>query len=76
MERQRINERTASGRELAKATLEATGKTHRGKESLGRPAKADAAEVKAWKLKEKASISATATHFGLSDSTVKRYCAA
>jgi putative DNA-invertase from lambdoid prophage Rac len=76
MERQRINERTASGRELAKATLEATGKTHRGKESLGRPAKADAAAVKAWKEENKASISATAAHFGLSDSTVKRYCAA
>jgi putative DNA-invertase from lambdoid prophage Rac len=27
MERQRINERTATGRELAKATMAATGKT-------------------------------------------------
>jgi putative DNA-invertase from lambdoid prophage Rac len=76
MERQRINERTASGRELAKATLEATGKTHRGKESLGRPVKADAAAVKAWKNENKVSIARTAAHFGLSDSTVKRYCAA
>ena len=67
---------SASGRELAKATLEATGKTHCGKESLGRPAKADAAEVKAWKKAENASISATAKHFELSESTVKRYCAA
>ncbi len=75
MERQRINERTASGRELAKATFAATGKTHRGRESLGRPVKADAAEVKLWRKWEKASISATAAHFGLSDSTVKRYCA-
>ena len=49
MERQRINEHTASGRELAKATLASTGKTHRGKESLGHPAKADAVAVKAWK---------------------------
>jgi putative DNA-invertase from lambdoid prophage Rac len=76
MERQRINERTATGRELAKATMAATGKTHKGKESLGRPVKADAAAVKAWKQENKASISATANHFGLSDSTVKRYLAA
>jgi putative DNA-invertase from lambdoid prophage Rac len=36
--------------------------------------KADAAAVKVWKEKNKASISATAKHFGLSDSTIKRYC--
>jgi putative DNA-invertase from lambdoid prophage Rac len=76
MERARINERTAAGRQLAKATLAATGKTHRGKYSLGRPVKADAAAVKAWRSNEKASISDTATHFMLSESTVKRYCAA
>lgn len=76
MERQRINERTASGRELAKESLAATGKTHRGKQSLGRPAKADAVAVKAWKEEKKASISATAKHFELPESTVKRYCAA
>jgi putative DNA-invertase from lambdoid prophage Rac len=76
MERARINERTSAGRELAKATLEATGKTHRGKETLGRPAKADAEAVKTWKNENKASISATANHFKLSASTVKRYCAA
>lgn len=76
MERARINERTASGRQLAKATLAATGKTHRGKESLGRPAKADAAEVKAWRISNSKSISEAGRHFGLSDSTVKRYCAA
>lgn len=75
MERQRIAERTASGRELAKATLEATGKTHRGATSLGRPAKANAALVRAWKQENGASIAKTAAHFGLSDSTVKRYCA-
>lgn len=75
MERDRIRERTAGGRELAKASLAATGKTHRGATSLGRPVKADAAGVKAWKQENKASISATAAHFGLSDSTVKRYCA-
>jgi len=33
MERQRIRERTSGGRELTRATLAATGKTHRGKES-------------------------------------------
>jgi putative DNA-invertase from lambdoid prophage Rac len=76
MERQRINERTASGRELAKATHAATGKTHKGKDTLGRPAKADAAAVKAWRTENKASISAAAAHFDLSESTVKRYCAA
>lgn len=76
MERARIAERTANGRTLAKASLAATGLTHRGKVSLGRPAKADGPAVKAWRAKNKASISAAAAHFGLSDSTVKRYCAA
>jgi putative DNA-invertase from lambdoid prophage Rac len=76
MERTRINERTAGGRKLAKETHAATGKTHKGKDTLGRPAKGDAAAVVAWKEANKASISATAKHFGLSDSTVKRYCAA
>jgi putative DNA-invertase from lambdoid prophage Rac len=32
--------------------------------------------VNAWKEENKASISATAKNFELSDSTVKRYCAA
>jgi putative DNA-invertase from lambdoid prophage Rac len=76
MERARINERTASGRSLAKLSLAATGKTHRGKESLGRPAKANAATVKAWRADNAASISQAAAHFGISDSTVKRYVAA
>lgn len=78
MERTRINERTAAGRKLAQATFAASGKTHRGKDSLGRPAKADAAVVKAWRGTgdKKKSISETAKEFGLSDSTVKRYCAA
>lgn len=76
MERARINERTAAGRQLAKATLAATGKTHRGKCSLGRPAKEDAASVKAWRTTNQASISQVAQHFKLSHSTVKRYCAA
>lgn len=76
MEREKIRERTASGRDAAKASLAATGKTHRGKTSLGRPVLADASAVRAWRVENKASISATAKHFNLSDATVKRYCAA
>ena len=75
MERNRIRERTQAGREAAKASLAATGKTHRGKTSLGRPVKADATTVRAWRSENKASISATAAHFVLSEATVKRYCA-
>jgi putative DNA-invertase from lambdoid prophage Rac len=76
MERERIRERTATGRETAKASLAATGKTHRGKDSLGRPPAQDAAAVRAWRTDNRASIRATAEHFNLSDSTVKRYTAA
>lgn len=76
MERQRINERTANGREAARAALAATGKTHRGKDSLGRPVKADASAIRAWRTEHNATIRDTAQHFNLSDSTVKRYCAA
>lgn len=74
MERQRIKERTSNGRELAKASLALTGKTHRGKNSLGRPIKVDPKLVRDWRNKEQASISNTAQYFGISDSTVKRYC--
>lgn len=73
MERERIRERTTNGRNVAKASLTATGKTHRGKDSLGRPALADAAAVSKWRTDNKASIAITAKHFNLSDSTVKRY---
>lgn len=76
MERKRINERTAAGRATAKAALEATGKTHRGKVSLGRPLGGDPAQVREWREANKASISATAAHFSLSTATVKRYLAA
>lgn len=75
LERRRIAERTAAGREAARASLQATGRTHRGKESLGRPFKADGATVAKWRRANAASISATAKHFGLSLATVKRYCA-
>ena len=73
MERQRIRERTTAGREVARASLARTGKTHRGKDSLGRPAKHDAEVVRAWRKENDATIRETAEHFNLSDSTVKRY---
>ena len=76
MERERIRERTATGRETAKASLAATGKTHRGKDSLGRPPAQDAAAVRAWRAENRATIRQTAERFNLSDSTVKRYEAA
>lgn len=73
MERQRIVERCESGRQAARAALAATGKTHRGKASMGRPVAADAGAVIAWKRQNGASIAATAAQFGISDATVKRY---
>lgn len=76
MERQRITERTRAGRVAARASLAATGRTHRGKESLGRPMAQDAAAVVAWRKQNAASITQTARHFGLSPATVKRYSAA
>jgi putative DNA-invertase from lambdoid prophage Rac len=75
LERRKIRERTEAGRRAARASLEATGKTHRGKDSLGRPKAADAAAVVAWRREHGASIKQTARQFGLSDATVKRYCA-
>ncbi|EZP71548.1 putative recombinase [Sphingomonas paucimobilis] len=76
MERARIKERCDSGRVAARVALAATGKTHRGKTSLGRPKAQDAGAVNAWRKENSASIAATAAHFGLSTATVKRYCAA
>jgi putative DNA-invertase from lambdoid prophage Rac len=75
MERRRITERCEAGRAAARASLEATGLTHRGKETLGRPKAGDAEEVRAWRKANAASIKTTAEHFGLSTATVKRYCA-
>lgn len=72
MERRRIIERTEAGRKLARETLQATGKTHRGKESMGRPFTHQPAEIVAWRTANKASISKTAEHFGISVATVKR----
>lgn len=74
MERRRIAERTEAGRQAARASLDAIGKTHRGKESLGRPFAQDAKVVAAWREANNASISVTASQFGISPATVKRYC--
>lgn len=76
MERARIVERTSAGREKARASLAETGRTHRGKVSMGRPHEGDPKAVKQWREEQQASIAATAAHWKLSLSTVKRYCAA
>ena len=76
MERQRIKERCESGRHAARMALEATGRTHRGKPSLGRPKAADAAEVAQWRRENGASIRQTMERFGISKATVSRYCGA
>lgn len=73
MERQRIAERTRAGREVARTALAATGRTHRGKESLGRPKAQDGAAVDLWRRENGKSINETAAHFGVSQATVKRY---
>lgn len=75
MERQRINERTAAGRQAARDALERTGRTHKGKTSMGRPKERDPKEVNSWRAANGASIAQTAQHFGLSVSSVKRYAA-
>lgn len=75
MERHRIKERCDQGRAAAKSSLNATGKTHRGKDSLGRPKVADAQNVALWRSQNNASIQQTADHFGISAATVKRYWA-
>jgi len=74
MERQRIRERTDSGRAAARAALAATGRTHRGKTGLGRPRAHAADQVVAWRKARNASIRETARHFSISEATVKRYC--
>lgn len=76
MERQRIVERCEAGRHAARLALATTGKTHRGKDSLGRPPAANASEVVAWRQEHRASIAQTVQHFGISKATVSRYCAA
>lgn len=76
MERGKIRARTAAGRDAARASLAATGKTQHGKLSLGRPKSHDGAAVAAWRANNAASIAQTAAHFKLSIATIKRSCAA
>lgn len=73
MEKAKILDRCESGRATARESLAATGKTHKGKASLGRPVAGDAAGVVAWRKENGASIAKTAEQFGLSAATVKRY---
>lgn len=72
LERTRINERTTAGRKVAKETFAKTGKTHKGKLSLGRPKTIDCKAVTQWRKINKASIASTAAHFGISVASVKR----
>lgn len=74
MERHRIKERCDSGRAAAREALRATGMTHKGKASLGRPKAHAAAEVVAWRKANNASIAETGRQFGISKATVTRYC--
>lgn len=76
LERQRIKKRCDAGREAAKAALHATGRTHKGKTSLGRPMAANAQEVAEWRKENGKSIRETCEHFSLSKATVSRYCSA
>lgn len=76
MERERIRERCDAGRAAARKAIRETGKTHRGKASLGRPRAADPLEVRQWRSQTGASIRETMAKFSISKSTVERYCAA
>lgn len=75
MERQKIVERCNAGRVAARASLAATGKTHKGKEGLGRKRVKVAGLIASWRKDNSASIRDTAAHFKVSEATVKRYCA-
>ncbi|SPB16099.1 resolvase TnpR [Caballeronia novacaledonica] len=76
MEKNRIIARTEAGRQVAKASIAATGKTHRGKVSLGRPVEHDSKEIALWRKETGASIAQTAEKFAVSTATVKRACKA
>ena len=76
IERSKIALRCEAGRQLARKSLAITGKTHRGKTSLGRPKAHDATAVATWRRDNAASVSVTARHFGISTATVSRYCSA
>lgn len=86
LERQKIEDRTSSGRLKARDSLLKTGKTHRGALSLGRPfgrvgtpgegRKVNPADVVAWRSANKSSIAETARQWGVSTASVKRWCSA
>lgn len=65
LERSNIKARQMAGIERAKAEGKA----------LGRPLKVEPQTVKAWRAENSASIKATAEHFGIGISSVKRACA-
>jgi putative DNA-invertase from lambdoid prophage Rac len=74
MERQRIIDRCTAGRTAAKASIQLTGKTHKGKSSMGRPKVANSNEVRSWRNENKATILQTSEHFNISTATISRYC--
>jgi putative DNA-invertase from lambdoid prophage Rac len=76
MEKARITERTAAGRTTARESLLRTGRTHKGKASLGRPFQADPAVITKWRKDNRSSSKETADHWKLSTATGKRYMAA
>ena len=76
MERERIRERCEAGRTAARKSIRETGKTHRGKASLGRPLAADPEAVRQWRAQNGATIRETMEQFSISKATVDRYCAA
>ena len=49
IERNRIKDRCDAGRVAARVALAATGRTHRGKASLGRPRVPEGANVASWR---------------------------
>jgi putative DNA-invertase from lambdoid prophage Rac len=61
-------------REMQRAGIERTKREEPAKYA-GRPTKADATEVNAWRAEQGASIAQTAEHFGLGKATVARYWA-
>lgn len=73
MGRNRITARCQAGRATARDSLARTGKTHKGKSSLGRPSATDGAAVIAWRKANNASITETAAHFNISPSSVTRF---
>lgn len=75
MERERIRERCDAGRLAARKAIRETGKTHRGKASLGRPRAADPSEVRKWRSETGATIRQTMERFSISKATVERCCA-